>query len=389
MRTDSAWTGELLDWYDRNKRELPWRETKDPYKIWVSEIMSQQTRIEAMRPYYENWMRLFPTKEALARASEDDVVKAWQGLGYYSRARNLRLGVQEVMERYGGEIPRNRKDMESLKGVGAYTAGAVLSIAYNLKEPAIDGNVLRVYARLYNIHDDIMRTAGKKKITALAEETMPPDRPGDFNQSLMDFGARVCIPKSPRCGECPIVPWCAAKAAGTETELPVRIVNKKVPVISVIVGMIRNEKGEYLLHRRPDSGLLRSMWEFPSVEVDRELHMIAKQEVAVVGSEPLATLLEELGLQGQIDPACIKRLRHVFSHRCWEMEAYEVEVTGQASGITTAAAQSEAGKTAAAKLNTANAEAVECSADWRWVKPEEFTDLPWAGPHGKLTVLCR
>lgn len=389
VRTDSQWTGELLNWYDHNKRELPWRETKDPYKIWVSEIMSQQTRIEAMRPYYENWMRLFPTKEALAAASEDDVVKAWQGLGYYSRARNLRLGVQEVMERYGGEIPKNRKDMESLKGVGAYTAGAVLSIAYNMKEAAIDGNVLRVYARLYNIHDDIMRTAGKKKITALVEETMPVERPGDFNQSLMDFGARICIPKSPRCSECPVSQWCQAKAAGTEAELPVRIVNKKVPVISVIVGLIRNDKGKYLLHRRPNTGLLRSMWEFPSVEVDRQIFMEAKQEVTPVGSEPLQGLLKELGLKGEVDPACIKRLRHVFSHRCWEMEAYEVDVTDSAdSSIGTVAANSAASADGS-KTKAFIGVNPEQSPEWRWVAPEEFTDLPWAGPHGKLTVLCR
>ena len=152
-----AWTLQLLAWYDVHKRALPWRESKDPYRIWVSEIMSQQTRIEAMRPYYEQWMRQFPTMEDLAAADEDTVVRAWQGLGYYSRARNLRLGVQEVVNKYGGQVPRDRKAMESLRGVGAYTAGAVLSIAFNQREPAVDGNVLRVYARLYDIHDDILK----------------------------------------------------------------------------------------------------------------------------------------------------------------------------------------------------------------------------------------
>ncbi|MDY3974602.1 A/G-specific adenine glycosylase [uncultured Veillonella sp.] len=360
---ESKWTDELLAWYDIHKRDLPWREMKDPYKVWVSEIMSQQTRIEAMKPYYENWMRLFPTKEALAAASEDEVVRAWQGLGYYSRARNLRLGVQEVMQRYGGEIPKNRKDLESIKGIGAYTAGAVLSIVYNMREAAIDGNVLRVYARLYKVHEDIMRSAGKKKITALVEATLPAHRPGDFNQALMDFGSRVCIPKSPRCQECPLVPWCEAHKAGVEAELPTRIVNKKVPIISVVTGLLYNEKGEYLLHRRPNTGLLQSMWEFPSVEVPREEFLDKKVEVTPVGIKPLEDLLVTLGLTGTVKEERITRLRHVFSHRCWDMEAYSVEISS----------------------------ALECTVDenWRWVKPADFIHLPWAGPHGKLTVYCK
>lgn len=189
------WVPQLLAWYDVNKRDLPWRDCGDPYKVWVSEVMSQQTRIEAMKPYYDNWMRLFPTLEDLAKASEDEVVHAWQGLGYYSRARNLRLGVKDVVENYGGIVPHDRKTMESLKGVGSYTAGAVLSMAYNEPEVAVDGNVLRIYARLYRIFDDILSMKGKKAITAIVEETLPHDRPGDFNQALMDFGSAVCIPK--------------------------------------------------------------------------------------------------------------------------------------------------------------------------------------------------
>lgn len=368
---ESKWTDELLAWYDIHKRDLPWREMKDPYKVWVSEIMSQQTRIEAMKPYYENWMRLFPTKEALAAATEDEVVRAWQGLGYYSRARNLRLGVKEVMDRYGGEIPKNRKDLESIKGIGAYTAGAVLSIVYNMKEPAIDGNVLRVYARIYKVHEDIMRSAGKKKITALVEATMPEHRPGDFNQALMDFGSRICIPKSPRCEECPLTMWCEARKAGVEADLPTRIVNKKVPIISVVTGLIRNEKGQYLLHRRPSTGLLQSMWEFPSVEVPREEYVAKKVEVSPIGAKPLETLLNELRLQGHIKEERITRLRHVFSHRCWDMEAYDVQVS----------------KSPAVEEIIRNSHGA--ADDWRWVKPEDFIHLPWAGPHGKLTVYCR
>ncbi|WP_251443926.1 A/G-specific adenine glycosylase [Veillonella intestinalis] len=368
--TEVEWTSELLHWYDLNKRDLPWRKTKDPYCIWVSEIMSQQTRIEAMRPYYENWMTQFPTKEALAAADEDTVVKAWQGLGYYSRARNLRLGVQEVMNKYGGEIPKTRKEVESLKGVGAYTAGAILSVAFNQREAAIDGNVLRVYARLYAVQEDIMRTAGKKAIAALVDETLPYDRPGDFNQALMDFGARVCIPKAPRCEGCPLRRWCKADALGIATELPVRIVKKAVPISSVITGLIQNEEGAYLLHRRPSKGLLHSMWEFPNVEVPRDALVQDKKELPLIGLDPLKAYWEEQGATIQWQDSCIATLRHVFSHRCWDMEAY-------------------VGRWQQEQRDTAVNFLFDDHAEWRWVAPEDFIDLPWAGPHGKLTVYCQ
>lgn len=369
--SETEWVKTLLSWYDANKRDLPWRKTKDPYRIWVSEIMSQQTRIEAMKPYYENWMEQFPTKEALAAADEDTVVKTWQGLGYYSRARNLRLGVREVMTKYGGEMPRTRKEVESLKGVGAYTAGAILSLAFNQREAAIDGNVLRVYARLYAVREDIMRTAGKKAIAALVEETLPYDRPGDFNQSLMDFGSSICIPKAPRCEGCPLRRWCQADALGIAAELPVRIVKKSVPIISVVTGLIRNEKGEYLLHRRPATGLLHSMWEFPNVEVPRNVTMQDKKDLPLVGVEPLADEWRNKFKNASItwQSEAVTTLRHVFSHRCWDMEAYTAEFIGDDP------------------LSASTFD--EASADWRWVLPEDFTDLPWAGPHGKLTVYCR
>lgn len=369
--SETEWVKTLLSWYDANKRDLPWRKTKDPYRIWVSEIMSQQTRIEAMKPYYENWMEQFPTKEALAAADEDTVVKAWQGLGYYSRARNLRLGVREVMTKYGGEMPRTRKEVESLKGVGAYTAGAILSLAFNQREAAIDGNVLRVYARLYAVREDIMRTAGKKAIAALVEETLPYDRPGDFNQSLMDFGSSICIPKAPRCEGCPLRRWCQADALGIAAELPVRIVKKSVPIISVVTGLIRNEKGEYLLHRRPATGLLHSMWEFPNVEVPRNVTMQDKKDLPLVGVEPLADEWRNKFKNASItwQSEAVTTLRHVFSHRCWDMEAYTAEFIGDDP------------------LSASTFD--EASADWRWVLPEDFTDLPWARPHGKLTVYCR
>lgn len=358
---EPKWVQRLLDWYDVNKRDLPWRGVGDPYKIWVSEVMSQQTRIEAMKPYYDNWMQLFPNVEALAEASEDEVVHAWQGLGYYSRARNLRLGVQEVVSNYGGVVPKDRKSMESLKGVGAYTAGAILSMAYNLPEVAVDGNVLRIYARLYNINDDILGTVGKKKITALVEETLPHDRPGDFNQSLMDFGSSVCIPKSPRCSDCPINSSCEAYANGTTADLPVRIKKTKSITIPLVVGLV--QLGDYyLLHKRPNTGLLRSMWEFPSAEASD----------FSAGESQLKDLLGALGFELKLDSTMVRELTHVFSHRKWEMKTYRGTLIWRGSDAEQIAA-----------IQT------KLPADYMLLPRLEFATYTWAGPHGKLTELCK
>ena len=354
------WVPQLLAWYDVNKRDLPWRDCGDPYKVWVSEVMSQQTRIKAMKPYYDNWMRLFPTLEDLAKATEDEVVHAWQGLGYYSRARNLRLGVQDVVNNYGGVVPHNRKEMESLKGVGSYTAGAVLSMAYGEPEVAVDVNVLRIYARLYGIFDDILGTKGKKAITAIVEDTLPHDRPGDFNQALMDFGSAVCIPKTPRCGECPIVNTCYAYQHNVTDQLPVRIKKTKVVDVPVFVGIL-SYGDYYLLHKRPNRGLLRSMWEFPSVEHADSYDAAESGLTEIVGA---------LGFGLSLQPVIVKELTHVFSHRKWFMKAFrgDLQYTGDYTSIETIQKQ--------------------LPKDWMLIKREEFADYAWAGPHGKLTELC-
>lgn len=353
------WVPQLLAWYDINKRDLPWRDCGDPYKVWVSEVMSQQTRIEAMKPYYDNWMRLFPTLQDLANATEDEVVHAWQGLGYYSRARNLRLGVQDVVNNYGGIVPRNRKDMESLKGVGSYTAGAVLSMAYGEAEVAVDGNVLRIYARLYGVYDDILSTKGKKVITELVEATLPHNRPGDFNQSLMDFGSAVCIPKSPRCSECPISHMCYAYQHNVTEQLPVRIKKTKVIDVPVWIGILQYE-GYYLLHKRPNRGLLRSMWEFPSVEGAGSFDE---------AEQGLAELVGSLGFTLSLQPIVIKELTHIFSHRKWFMKAFKGDLI-YTRHISIDAIQQNLPK------------------DWILIKREAFAHYAWAGPHGKLTELC-
>ena len=218
-----AMAAPLLAWYDKNKRTLPWRGTRDPYKIWVSEIMLQQTRVAAVIPYYQRWMAELPDVAALAAVEEEKLLKLWEGLGYYSRARNLKKAACVLMEQYGGQFPRTHAELIKLPGIGAYTAGAVASIAFGERVAAVDGNVLRLAARAAVLEGDIMDSKVRREMQGRMDQAVPPDRPGDFNQAMMDLGATVCLPNgAPDCGACPLSPLCAAHALGREQELPVK-----------------------------------------------------------------------------------------------------------------------------------------------------------------------
>ena len=341
------WPQVLLDWFDGNKRDLPWRHDRDPYKVWVSEIMLQQTKVETVRPYYDSWMERFPTVQALAAADQETVLRQWQGLGYYSRARNLHAAVQEVAASYAGKVPQERQLMEKLPGVGAYTAGAVLSIAYGQAEAAVDGNVLRVFARLYGVEGNILSTTVKKEITSLVVDVLPADRPGDFNEALMDFGAMVCIPGRPHCEDCPLCPWCQAKAKGQEESIPLRITRKNIPTEEIAVAVI-SRHGQWLVHRRPETGLLASMWEFPNI-----------LSTGDTGRHDLCQYLQDLGLEVQLDDELLGTIKHVFSHKKWHMTVY--------------------------RANEVHGEILE-KEEWQWLPAERYTEIPWAGPHGKITA---
>ncbi|MQA88982.1 MAG: A/G-specific adenine glycosylase [Gemmatimonas sp.] len=253
----------LLDWYDENRRELPWRATPgdrpDPYRVWLSEVMLQQTRVETVRPYFERWIQRFPTLTALGAASLDEVLKEWEGLGYYSRARNLHRAVREVADRYGGRVPQDPERLRALPGVGRYTAGAILSIAFGREEPVVDGNVRRVFARVFD--DPAPKDSG---LWFVAERIIPGERPGDLNQALMDFGATVCTSRSPTCGRCPIDLHCRARAAGTVGERPAPRRPRETPIEKHSVAVVRHEE-TLLLVRRPGRGRLGGLWEFPGV----------------------------------------------------------------------------------------------------------------------------
>ncbi len=302
----------LLAWYDLCRRKLPWREEPTPYRVWVSEIMLQQTRVEAVKPYFERFMERLPDIAALAAVEEDELLKLWEGLGYYSRARNLRKAARQIMELYGGRMPADCGALQKLSGIGSYTAGAIASIAFGLPEPAVDGNVLRVLARLLEDGEDISDPAVKKKAEERLRPVMPKDRPGDFNQALMELGAVVCLPNgAPKCAQCPWRDLCGANCSGTQAEYPKKSAKKPRRIENRTILVLRDYQ-RAAIRKRPTKGLLAGMYEFPSLEGHA-----SQQEV-----------LDWLKDQG-VHALRIERLpdsKHVFTHIEWHMIGYAVRV---------------------------------------------------------------
>ena len=306
----------VLRWYEKNKRVLPWRGTLDPYRIWISEIMLQQTRVEAVKDYYARFLAACPDIPALASIDDDQLMKLWQGLGYYSRARNLKKAANEIMERYSGTMPESYEEILSLPGIGAYTAGAIASIAFGLPVPAVDGNVLRILARVRSDERDIMSDATKREVRSELLPVMPKWRSGEVNQAFMDIGACVCVPNgTPHCGECPWEKLCRAKAEGRIDELPRRKKQKQRRIEERTILVIRDGE-RVLLKKRPSKGLLAGLYEPVNIEGIRS-------EVEV------KDFVRELGL----DPLRIEKLpdaKHIFSHIEWQMKGYEVRVADAA-----------------------------------------------------------
>ncbi|MBU0754077.1 MAG: A/G-specific adenine glycosylase [Planctomycetes bacterium] len=276
----------LLEWYRRHSRDLPWRRRSDPYAIWVSEIMLQQTRVDQATPYYERFLKRFARIEDLAKASLDEVMKAWEGMGYYSRARNLHRTAQIVCEEYGGHIPDEVHALKKLPGIGPYTAGAIASIAFNSDEPVLDGNVTRVLCRVFAVGADPAVTTTQKKLWNLARKIVPSRRAGLFNQALMDLGATICLPSRPKCETCPIQTVCLAGLRGTQQRYPQKRVRKPAPHVTIVAGIIW-KKDKILIGRRKPEGLLGGLWEFPGGKLEKgesleeALHREIKEEVGI------------------------------------------------------------------------------------------------------------
>ncbi|MDW5525438.1 A/G-specific adenine glycosylase [Carnobacterium maltaromaticum] len=359
----------FLSWYDLEKRTLPWRENNDPYRIWVSEIMLQQTRVDTVIPYYLNFMKLFPTIADLAVAEEDTLLKAWEGLGYYSRVRNLQKAAIQIMNEFSGEMPAKPEDIATLKGIGPYTTGAISSMAFQLPVPAVDGNVMRVVSRLFEISEDIAKPASRKTFEAIMNQIIDPYKPGDFNQAMMDLGSSTCTPTTPTCNLCPINEFCQAFEAGTMTQYPVKSKKKKAKPVYYAGLLIQNERGEFLIEKRPAEGLLANMWTFPllpeellTVGTGLKIGKLNDKLPETIETQVLNNLSVESRQRYQIEPIWLKKpfgeVVHLFSHLKWFITSYY-------------------GKMSSEMLT-------EAPENCLWVHPSDFENYTFPGPQQKM-----
>ncbi len=321
----------LTQWYRKESRELPWRSDPTPYKVWISEMMLQQTRVDTVIPYFLRFIAEIPTVQALAQVEEGKLLKLWQGLGYYNRALHLKKAAGLIIENFNGQIPSETEELQSLPGIGAYSAGAIASIAFGKRVPAVDGNVLRIIARITANREDIGDAKNKKRIESFVRELLPLEHTGDFNQALMDLGAGICLPNGePKCPECPINEFCRAYREGLCSEIPVKTSKKerKIEKKTVLVILYKNR---FALRKRNGGGLLPNLWEFPNVE-------------GALTKEKCRELLPEMGLSAYKITA-LKASRHIFTHLEWHMKGFFID-----------------------------ASEVQNSSDWVWVTKEEIND---------------
>ena len=355
----------LLAWYDENKRDLPWRRSKNPYHIWVSEIMLQQTRVDTVIPYYERFLDWFPTVESLANAPEDRLLKAWEGLGYYSRVRNMQTAAQQIMSEFEGKFPSTYEGISSLKGIGPYTAGAISSIAFNLPQPAVDGNVMRVLARLFEVNHDIGNPSNRKIFQAMMEVLIDPDRPGDFNQALMDLGSDIEAPVNPRPEESPVKEFSAAYQHGTMDRYPIKAPKKKPIPIYLKALVVQNNLGQFLLEKNESEKLLAGFWHFPLIEVDefsdqtQELDLFSQvaEPIQELGPSPQESFEQDYDLEVDWQDLRFEEVKHIFSHRKWHIQIIAGRVTET--------------------QEYADREVL-------WLSPEEFSNYPLAKPQQKI-----
>ena len=355
----------LLAWYDENKRDLPWRRSKNPYHIWVSEIMLQQTRVDTVIPYYELFLDWFPTVESLANAPENRLLKAWEGLGYYSRVRNMQTAAQQIMNEFEGKFPSTYEGISSLKGIGPYTAGAISSIAFNLPQPAVDGNVMRVLARLFEVNHDIGNPSNRKIFQAMMEVLIDPDRPGDFNQALMDLGSDIEAPVNPRPEESPVKEFSAAYQHGTMDRYPIKAPKKKPIPIYLKALVVQNSQGQFLLEKNEIENLLAGFWHFPLIEVDdfsdqtQDLDLFSQvaEPILELGPSPQESFEQDYDLEVDWQDLRFEEVKHIFSHRKWHIQIIAGRVT-----------------------ETQEYEDREVL----WLSPEEFINYPLAKPQQKI-----
>jgi A/G-specific adenine glycosylase len=341
----------LLRWYSKYHRQLPWRETNNPYHIWVSEVMLQQTQVKTVLPFYRNFLGRFPELKTLAEADMQEVLKVWEGLGYYARARNLHQAAKMVIQEYGGFIPDNMKEFRKIPGVGEYIASAVLSIAFGQAHAAVDGNVKRVLARLFQIKTLVNKTGAYRTFKDVAEKILDEREPGIFNQALMELGATVCKPKNPECAICPLESFCMVNRSGNVDGYPKRVKKKSVPEYTIVVGVVYKNKRVLITRRKPE-GLLGGLWEFPGGKVlsDEEAEAACTREIQ-----------EEVNLVVEIDRH-LTRVKHAYTHFKIVMDVFICKfVSGRV------------------RLNG--------PADYRWVKLHELDQYPFPKANRKFIPL--
>ena len=340
-QTPSHFHKRLLDWYDQNRRDLPWRKTQSPYRTFVSEMMLQQTQVKTVIPYFERFMRELPDWKALARAPEEKVLKLWEGLGYYRRARNLKAAAQMVLADFKGALPEGLEDIQKLPGVGPYSAGAILSIAFQKPYPLVDGNVIRVFSRLYLLRGNLKTGVGSKKVWSLAEKWVHPKRPGDYNQALMELGAMVCLPENPQCLLCPMLSNCGAAQKGLQNQLP-EITKAPKSLEVLMAAILVKKKGKFLVRKRPqEERWLKGLWEFPSLE-------------GISFESALQQLEKKWKVKASRKSA--NEIKHTITHHKVHVRLYPAQALG--------AAQSEGA----------------------WVTPQQLDRLPFSSAQSKLRL---
>ena len=358
----------LLDWYDKEKRDLPWRRTQNPYFIWVSEIMLQQTRVDTVIPYYERFLATFPTIKDLAEAPEETLLKCWEGLGYYSRVRNMQKAAIQVMEEFGGEFPNTYDGILSLKGIGPYTAGAIASIAFGLPEPAVDGNLMRVISRLFEVNLDIGNPSNRWAFQEIAEILIDPDRPGDFNQALMDLGSDIESPVNPRPEESPVKDFSAAYLNGTMHIYPIKKPKKKPTPMKWRAFVVQDEQGRFLVEKNTQADLLSGFWHFPLIRdfstigesIDLFEGVLEESSNYEINQNiPLEVQFESLyRMKLTLIRLLPKTVKHIFSHQRWDIELQYSSASGEVKDSS--------------------------SRTLRWVTKEEMKLLPQSRVQGKM-----
>jgi A/G-specific adenine glycosylase len=306
----------LLPWFAQNKRSMPWRSNRTPYRVWISELMLQQTRVDQATPYFHRFMKRFPSMKSLAAASQEDVLKMWEGLGYYSRARNLHKAAQIISSHWKGRFPKTAEEIQSLPGIGSYTAAAIGSLAFNLDLAVLDGNVIRVLSRLFAYTKDTRSTVAKRELQQLADDLLVKGDAGNFNEAMMELGATVCLPRNPDCDACPLSRACLGHQSDRPTDYPVKAPKKKVPHIVVGAAVVANRKGEVLVAQRRNKDMLGGLWEFPG----------GKQETGETIQQCIAReLKEELGINIEVGEFLIT-VKHAYSHFTMEMHTYFAKI---------------------------------------------------------------